>query len=93
MPGKSSIYACAPALVAVRACRAAAAEYPEKPVRMMAAIHRAMASLLQRRATRESLAAQGLKVHALPPAQFKHYVDDELTRWQSVIRNAGITAN
>jgi hypothetical protein len=37
---------------------------------MAAAIHRAMASLLQRRAMRESLVAQGLKVHALPPAQF-----------------------
>jgi tripartite-type tricarboxylate transporter receptor subunit TctC len=63
------------------------------PPARIAAIHHAIADVLRHGGARDQLAAQGLQVHALPPAEFGRFLDAELDRWQTLIRTAGIAAH
>ena len=63
------------------------------PQTIVAGLHQALAKILATRETRERLDAQGLEVVASSPAAFGAYIAAEFSKWKSVIRKAGVTAD
>lgn len=50
----------------------------------------ALKSALNDPGVKTSMAAQGLEVFALPPAEFKRYVEGDVATWSEVVRTANI---